>query len=295
MAKKEKNQIVFPEWNKLGLANSGPLEKINLQHCTWQKSAVLTKKRPNRERKEHTHSVFHIVIAEEGVGYFVINGEYIHINGPTLFLTDPGTPHFFGCIGDETIVYHEFTFTAPYNNWDELITDVFEESNLIERHKILNIQQCLFLSRLLHRVIEIGYQKGINARISIGALLYQALFEIFQMHINETSETRDIWEELRLYLDQHAEEKISLKELSERIHLSPKHVSRQFSRRFGLPPMQYRKKILIEKAQTLLSTSNQNLDSIADSLGYCDLGHFCKVFKEQTGLTPSEFKKSTSQ
>ncbi len=294
MAKNVKNQIVFPEWNKLGLANSGPLKNIHLQHCTWKQSPPQRKKRPNRERKEHVHTVFHIVVAEEGTGYFVINGDYVHVNGPALFLTDPGVPHFFGCIEDETIIYHEFTFTAPFKNWDALITAIFEKSKTIERHRQLNIQQCLNLSKLLHRVLEIGFEKGVHARISIGALLYQALFEIFQMHLDEIIETRDIWEELRLYIDQHAEEALSLKELSERIHLSPKHVSRQFSRRFGLPPMQYKKKLLIEKAQTLLSTSNQNLDSIADSLGYCDLGHFCKVFKEQTGLTPSQFKKSNT-
>jgi AraC-like DNA-binding protein len=289
--KNKRKRLVFPDWNKLGLANSGPIKDIQMQHCTWGEQN--THIRRSSSRKEHRHNVFHIVVVEEGEGYFSIDGQMYHITKPTLFLTDPNIPHYFGWGKDDSIVYHEFTFKAPWKNWDELIQIVFEDCERIIRIKEINSQQSLLFTSLIQKVIEITHQNGENARISIGSFLYQALFEIYQMNSQLSNDSIDLWEDLRLFIEQHAEEALDLQDLSDRIHLTTKHISRQFASRFGMPPMQYKKNVLVSKAQNFLLSTDYNLGTIANELGFYDTGHFCKVFKQHTGLTPIQFKKKS--
>ena len=41
----------------------------------------------------------------------------------------------------------------------------------------------------------------------------------------------------------------------------------------------------------LLSTTNMNINDISASSGYRSYVHFARQFKEQTGYTPSEFRR----
>ncbi len=50
----------------------------------------------------------------------------------------------------------------------------------------------------------------------------------------------------------------------------------------------------IEKAKEFLSRSNLLISEIALKCGYKSEFHFMRQFKDQTGLTPTEFRKSSS-
>jgi AraC-like DNA-binding protein len=47
---------------------------------------------------------------------------------------------------------------------------------------------------------------------------------------------------------------------------------------------------IIQEAQVLLRQPNWTLAEIADSLGFTDVAHFSKVFKQQTAVTPGAFR-----
>ena len=42
----------------------------------------------------------------------------------------------------------------------------------------------------------------------------------------------------------------------------------------------------------LLSQTDLYIYEISDSIGYGDLAYFSKIFKQQTGLSPSEWRSS---
>ena len=54
--------------------------------------------------------------------------------------------------------------------------------------------------------------------------------------------------------------------------------------------MNYYKKIKIERAKTLLLSSNKNILEISTLLGFCDQCHFSKTFKSIVGMSPTKYK-----
>jgi AraC-like DNA-binding protein len=86
---------------------------------------------------------------------------------------------------------------------------------------------------------------------------------------------------------------LSLKEISEGLHIHPAYVSREFSKYFNnLSFGEYIRKLRIEKAIDLLHSPNHSLSEIAYLTGFSDQSHFTRIFKKNTGKSPSEYRKS---
>ena len=58
---------------------------------------------------------------------------------------------------------------------------------------------------------------------------------------------------------------------------------------FNMPPARYIQLYRVGKAKDLLLGSNKTIDEIAIAVGFANASYFCKVFKNLTDLTPSEF------
>ncbi len=88
----------------------------------------------------------------------------------------------------------------------------------------------------------------------------------------------------------------SLNELSESLSVNPAYVSRTFARYFDdLSFGEYIRKLRIEKAISLLETTNYRLAEIAYLTGFSDQSHFTRIFKKIHGQNPSEYRKSRAK
>ncbi len=86
---------------------------------------------------------------------------------------------------------------------------------------------------------------------------------------------------------------LSLQDVSKTLQVHPAYLSREFSKYFDNHSFgEYIRKLRIEKAVDLLNTRRYSLSEIAYLTGFSDQSHFTRIFKKQTGLTPSVFKKT---
>ena len=86
---------------------------------------------------------------------------------------------------------------------------------------------------------------------------------------------------------------LSLKEVSQSLHVHPTYLSREFSKYFDdLSFGDYIRKLRIEKAIQLLNDPTYSLSEIAYLTGFSDQSHFTRIFKKHTGKNPSAYKKS---
>lgn len=81
-----------------------------------------------------------------------------------------------------------------------------------------------------------------------------------------------------------------VEELSERLGVSKSHLVRTFTAAVGVPPGKYLVQVRIEAAMRLLLHREYSLEVIASLCGFSGANYLCRVFKKETGQTPSQWR-----
>ncbi len=95
------------------------------------------------------------------------------------------------------------------------------------------------------------------------------------------------------YFDQDTLINIGLpdvKYFAEQLHLSPNYLSDLLKRYTGKTTQEHIHLQLIEKAKSLLWSSDKSISEIAYDLGFEHPSHFTKIFKAKMGKSPKEFR-----
>ena len=99
--------------------------------------------------------------------------------------------------------------------------------------------------------------------------------------------------ELKEIIQDHIDTNLSLLEASKGLKINPSYLSRAFRKYFDdLSFGEYVRKHRIEKSIGLLSDPKYSLSDIAYLTGFSDQSHFTRIFKKNTGKSPSSYRKS---
>lgn len=103
---------------------------------------------------------------------------------------------------------------------------------------------------------------------------------------------RRIVEEASLLLNKEYMRDIALEECAERCRTSPYMLSRSFKQVTGINYVDYIMRLRIDKAKELISSTPMKISEIAEAVGY-QHSYFNKIFKGETGMTPTEYRKNS--
>lgn len=84
---------------------------------------------------------------------------------------------------------------------------------------------------------------------------------------------------------------LSNTELAMQCGISEVYFRRLFTEHYKMTPKQFVTSIRINKAKQLLSEGALKISTISQMCGFSGQYHFCRVFKEKVGLTPTEYMK----
>lgn len=85
---------------------------------------------------------------------------------------------------------------------------------------------------------------------------------------------------------------LTIQQMAERLHVSVNYLQSQFKKEVGSTIRQYMTDVRIEQAKRLLIQSACKVADVAGQVGYRDTDYFVRVFREATGLTPNEYRRS---
>jgi transcriptional regulator GlxA family with amidase domain len=78
--------------------------------------------------------------------------------------------------------------------------------------------------------------------------------------------------------------------MAERCNVSLRHLERRFKLEVGFTPRAWLKRQRLKTALVRLQGTT-SIKEIAYGLHYCQVSHFCRDFKLQFRMTPSEFRR----
>lgn len=85
---------------------------------------------------------------------------------------------------------------------------------------------------------------------------------------------------------------LTIPQIAERMHVSVNYLQAQFKRETGRTIRQYLTEVRVEQAKRLLRSSGCKVSDVCSQVGYKDTDYFVRVFREATGVTPNEYRKS---
>ena len=95
------------------------------------------------------------------------------------------------------------------------------------------------------------------------------------------------------YIDTHfTDPEISMTAIAESIDLSTTRLSLSFKERMGMTPSDYLTLLRCERARDLLENTDQTIREISTLVGYYDAGSFIRRFKQVTGETPLQYRRT---
>lgn len=186
----------------------------------------------------------------------------------------------------------------PINKNDEIVAYVFvgmgiedNEENVAElMKKALDISPNLNKAQLEKSIADLP-------RYSMEKLdAFAALLPLISEYIETNNLLSDtdmtIGQLIKTYVKNNLSKKITLSDLSWKLHCSTVTLTEHFKNEYGITIMEYVMKKRMEKARRLLLNSELSIREVAEECGFSDNEYFSRCFKDCHGVSPTTWKKT---
>jgi len=140
-------------------------------------------------------------------------------------------------------------------------------------------------------------------RSSSGAVLVKsALLELFALLLEEVTPSKGhrlsrlpvaVQNAIEFMSLNYRTQGLRLGDVARAAGLSEDHFGREFSAATGETPMRYLRRIRIEQSRYLLEHTAMLVEEIAWEVGFTDQFHFSRVFKRETGVSPTAWRSGS--
>jgi AraC-like DNA-binding protein len=119
----------------------------------------------------------------------------------------------------------------------------------------------------------------------------RTLVWLVRQHFAEPATERHLQvEQCLCYIHENYVRDFPVAALANAVLVSPSYLFRIFRKRLGVTPMHYRNLVRVEKAKLLLLDRTLRMGEVAEQVGFEDVKYFARVFRKETGASPSEFR-----
>ena len=261
---------------------------------------------------KHKHSLYEFHYIAKGEGTLYVNEKEYTVYAGNYFIINSGIYHKQTQNNDNPI--HKYCFKFEYSCQHHLIDSFFPEEESVKIFNIFNNIDFFVNDKCnknnSHKIIyiideikeELSYQKvGYYARLQC---LFTQLFVFIVRDITSDKRTDySIPQKLPYekhsamiegFFDKHFNDKVTSDDLCKLLNLSTSQLNRILKKKYHSTFGQKLLEMRIEAAKKYLETTDMQISTIAFEVGYSTSSHFCSIFKENCGITPSEYRLAAS-
>jgi AraC-like DNA-binding protein len=234
---------------------------------------------------------FQIVYITKGEGIFGADDKTYRVVPGSLLLILPGTKHFYKPIFE--IGWHEYWAGFKGGFFSKLL----EEGIFSPEHVFFEVGLHNNLISIFSQIFdEVRIQQPLyQLKACSGILALVAETLTYERRSGQPNYYQKIVEKAKCLMETNVLKAINVPDIAEQIGVSPSKLSEIFKTYTSMTPYQYYIHIKIHKAESLLERDNMTVKEAAFSLGFEDQYYFSRLFKNKTGVAPSDWKKYIRQ
>lgn len=256
----------------------------------------------------HNHDHFEIILVERGKGLHDINGKVVGYQEGSIFLLTPDDSHSFRIEEETSFLYIKFTEYFFHKDkdkqekakWTHKMETILYQPNVIPGVITYDENDRIFILTLVKQ-IETEYSSNRCYSEDIMADCLGMIISIIARSIcyipdhqeraqaNNSSKVNQIINHIRKSVYQASE--VRIKSLADHFNMSENYISSYFKKQTGESLKTYILKYRLNLVMYRLKKSNDTISEIAYDLGFFDDSHLSRLFKQEFGVTPKEFRK----
>ena len=140
-------------------------------------------------------------------------------------------------------------------------------------------------------------EEDLGRRLALAVARWMVLFlkrpggqAQFSGHLAAQMADREPLRELQAWVLSHPQTRLSVDELAQRVHMSPRHFHRTFLREVGVTPGRFVERARVEAARRLLEESTRGVPDIAVRCGFGTPETMRVAFRRALGVSPKGYR-----
>jgi len=243
----------------------------------------------------HKHSFFEICYVVDGSGLYFENGQDFLLEKGTFFYSRPNQLHKIYEGNNLYLLWVAFEIEKEKTSREkqQLFEELANKQNVYLPNSENEPAALLWLILMKHA--EQQSSSEILKMLSLSLVLsLQALFcgtKDDQKLQPSYDRGKEIIGKVKRFIKDNLAQPLPLDEVAQFFHISPRHLSRLFSETIGIPYSSYIRQERVREASEKIRSTSHSITSIAHECGFTSVHYFCRVFQQETSITPAEYRR----
>jgi len=249
----------------------------------------------------HKHHFYEVCYVLDGQGSYSDEDNVYPLEKGTLFLSRPEIWHQIRSRSGLYLLYVAFQVLEPFSSAQAALR--YDALRHTRRFLLQRADDCP--SALIWRGLMAQITQPHPPMAEATASLCHALLHSFQQTFAEERESSlpsfpaprsssMLLHQARLFVRDNLVRPLRLKDISDYLHISERHLSRLFSRELGRTFTGYIREERVRHAARLLRKTNLPIKQIARESGFANLHYFTRVFAEEKGVPPGRYRREST-
>lgn len=247
---------------------------------------------------EHRHDCCEILYLHQGEILLISNDKKYVLESGMLYVIPCGVNHKAELI-NKSVYNRTLVFINPWTysgiHYSEHINDLLMGYTAEKPITAKDNFECDKLLQKIKRELEIN---DIASEDIITSAVTELLSNVFRQNVflsDNYVRPNPVITEVKKYIREHCQEALRISDIADRFYINKFYLSHLFKEQTGMSPRQFLTFTRLSKAYCLVHETNIKISKISELCGFSSHSEMSKLFSEQYGVSPSEFRRKLSE
>jgi AraC family transcriptional activator of pobA len=252
------------------------------------------------EIKEHLHTeLFQVFIITQGEGIIISENIELKLIGPCIVTIPTNSLHGFifqPDIKGEVVTFSESFLEAIFKLSPKVLLEINRFNLLLFEQGALAFQH---IFQYINEIIRELYDDYLEKQTMIQSLFQLFFIELYRFSISQKqtiaqsdNRTLKYFQTFQKSIKQSLHETKSISRYAKELNITPVHLNRICQSLVQKSALELVQDYLINEAKKYLINTNYSVSEVSYLLNFKDPAYFTRLFKKQTGITPTDFRKN---